>query len=216
MSDFRLYIPTRDSYKNFREAIKEADQEHMHILKGERDFLDEFIKNPQCKDEEQVKKWVTKLSADYGTRIPHEEQKIFVSRITGIASDIDYDFHEMLDSCNFAFVDDFCRVHCSDKRKNPPKSGFVRHFSFATKYCHHCSPNKYPIYDSLNVRVLSVYCGYGANGKDYQSYVECYNRFYEALIQDENGIEEKDKGFYVDKYIQAIGGSILRKYLFHH
>jgi len=96
-----------------------------------------------------------------------------------------------------------------------------KHFSFATKYCHHCRPNKYPVYDALNMWVMSIHYGYeyvddpksGSEFRPYQDFVECYNLFCKDFIA---GIEHgDDEGFYIDKYIQAIGnGAGLRELLF--
>ncbi len=75
--------------------------------------------------------------------------------------------------------------------------------SFASKYCHHCNPNMFPIYDSVNADYLKEHFSYNGN-KDYRSYIDAYARFCSKIGVDLENAGDKQEGFYVDKFINNI------------
>ena len=62
------------------------------------------------------------------------------------------DLNKELNADGYDLVDNLKQAHSRKKKNND----LVEYLSFASKFCHHCCPNKYPIYDSINVRVFNV------------------------------------------------------------
>lgn len=217
MTGYRLYIPKRGHYESFRDELKKGSPE----MDSERELLREFMENRNNEDEKAVNLRVKKLNSRYSTRISGFEQQEIVEFI------VTSGFDKRLEEDGYGLVDELRYV----RSNRPNNHGFIDHLSFATKYCHHCCPNKYPIYDSLNMRVMSIYFGYndilkvGIYGskekretrlRSYEDFVDCYKAFCEEFIDDDydkSVMRRDDEGFYIDKYIQAIGGSPLRKFL---
>lgn len=76
--------------------------------------------------------------------------------------------------------------------------------SFASKYCHHCNPNMFPIYDKVNADYLKEHYSY-KDKKDYWEYIDAYSMFCSKIGVDlESGSADKYEGFYVDKFINNI------------
>ena len=204
-TEYRCYIPKLGDYELFRNTIIATKPEG---LEKERGFLQGFIDTPINTDPVLVKARVQWLSAYYSTRISKKgidsEQDKIVKIITmpGFDAKLDQKSHRLVDELVY----------------DMEKSGTKRHFSFASKYCHHCRPNIYPIYDRLNMCVMNIFCGYKFDSKDYEGFVKCYKMFYNEFIEGYCQKNELDayEGLYIDKYIQAIGSdseSELRKLL---
>jgi len=177
-------------------------------IEKEKNFLQSFIDIPINTDPELVRERVRWLSSYFTTRISRKgidsEQDKIVKIITlpGFDAKLDIDGYGLVDE----LVNDM------------EKSGTKRHFSFASKYCHHCRPNKYPIYDRLNMCVMNIFYGYKFDSKDYAGFVKCYEMFCDEYIDGYGRQKEQHayEGLYIDKYIQAIGSdseSELRKLL---
>ena len=196
----KLYIPKEGDYDAFRKNYLEANND------GERVFLQEFLDNPGNTDKTTVEYRVRKLNSKYSTRLSTREIGAVVKLI--VAPEFDEKLYN--DRGNGYATISYLRILASERTKN----GTIDAYSFATKYCHHCNPNHYPIYDSVNARVMTVYYGY-QDTRDYEKFVECYRAFCMKLIPNIEGLkcQNDDAGFYVDKYIQAIGGTELRKFL---
>ena len=77
------------------------------------------------------------------------------------------------------------------------------HLSFASKYCHHCNPNMFPIYDSVNAEYLNKHYLYRGQ-KDYREYIDAYALFCRSIGVDLETADDKQEGFYVDKFINNI------------
>ena len=189
MSDYQLYVPSPEGYQVFLDNLKK----HNHAwLEREKALLSEFSSSRENTDEKVVRARAKKLNSSYGTRIPEVELNEIVERI------LRQGFDEKLDRGSLELINELMRVP-----SGRTKSKTIDHFSFATKYCHHCRPDVYPIYDSVNARVLSVYFGYKGD-RDYVEYIECFKSFCSCI-----GLEyaklQGGEGFYIDKYIQAIG-----------
>lgn len=75
--------------------------------------------------------------------------------------------------------------------------------SFASKYCHHCNPNMFPIYDSVNAIYLKEHYSYSDN-HDYREYIDAYNLFCHSIGVDLQKASDKQEGFWVDKFINNI------------
>ena len=186
MSEYRIYTPSAEGYKLFRENLKKADPDW---LKKELALLKDFSDTPENTNKDIVSYRVRKLNSAYSTRISNVE----LDEIEKII--LQPGFDEKLDD-GYEAVEKLRRV--PSQRQSAPTRDYL---SFATKYCHHCLPDKFPIYDSVNVRVLSDYSGY-KDKRNYTEYVECFKQFCLAIRCSELKANE---GFYVDKYIQAIG-----------
>lgn len=189
MPDYQLYVPSAEGYQVFLGNLKTHNPDW---LEKEESLLREFSSSRENTDEEVVRKRAKALNASYGTRIPEVELNEIVDRILRPGVD------EKLDCGSFELINELMRV--PSKRT---KSQTIDHFSFATKYCHHCRPDVYPIYDSVNARVLSVYFGYKDN-RDYAEYVGYFKSFC-GCIGCNYGKLKDGEGFYIDKYVQAIG-----------
>ena len=204
MSEPWLFIPKQGDYDDFKNNLIENSP---NGINAEWEFLQRFICKPGNKDKPTISEQVNTLNKLYKTRIPLCEQSKIVADI------MNSDFDKELGYEGYGLVE-YLRYVKSERTT----SKTINHFSFATKYCYHCRPNKYPIYDSVNMRVMSVYYGYEQknNSNNYEKFVECYSMFckdfignYEIRIK-QHGYE----GFYIDKFIQAIGGSgLLRELL---
>ncbi|MCL2163849.1 MAG: hypothetical protein FWH55_05505 [Oscillospiraceae bacterium] len=195
MVENRFYIPSSEGYKIFRANYENKPK------KNEDDLWESF---QELTPEAQVKS----INNIYKTRISSAEQELIVQKIKSLNSDKAFDCADN----DYSPVDKLRRVYSArGKEKN---KGYIDHFSFATKYCHHFQSNKFPIYDSVNVRVMSVYLGYKDviedNIRNYNEYVRVCKTFWSLIGLAK--LENKD-GYYVDKYIQAIG--VERELLFN-
>jgi len=190
MSEYQLYIPSADGYQAFLDRLK---KEKPTGLKREEKFLNDFLNKPGNIDGETVKNRIEKLNNYYSTRLSKPTQSEIAEFI------LQSDFDERLDRDDYGLVDELRYAH--NKIKKDGKK--YDYFSFASKYCHHCRPDKYPIYDSVNVRVFNVLFGYTDNRK-YGEYVACFKKFCSILGYNEL---KHNEGFYIDKHIQAIGGN---------
>ena len=187
MEEYRMYTPSAEGYKLFRENLKKTNPIG---LNRELELLKDFSDNPENTDEAVVERRVRKLNKAYSTRISAEGLNEIKKLI------LQPGFDAELDRDGYMLVEKLRRVPSSKTEK-----GWADCLSFATKYCHHCRPDKYPIYDSVNVRALTVCIGY-EDKRDYAEYVKCFKAFCSAL-----GFEELkgNEGFYIDKYIQVVG-----------
>lgn len=75
--------------------------------------------------------------------------------------------------------------------------------SFASKYCFHCAPNMFPIYDSENANYLTAHYSYSGK-KDYSAYLAAYTRFCRDIGVDLSSASDPYEGFWVDKFINNI------------
>lgn len=190
----QLHLPSQEGFDKFRKILESND----FLFEDEKKFLDDFLKIP-------IKERVRKLNAIYRTRI----SLVVLEEIASFISS-ELNFNDRLESADYSVVHEIMCGHNKKREDETP----VEYFSFATKYCYHCHPDKYPIYDSVNMNVMKIYYGYEFKRRDssnnYEEYVECFNAFCGFLGYSK--LERRD-GFYIDKYIQALGG-INRKYLF--
>lgn len=198
MKEFKLYIPKHGDFEMFCDKLNESTYKQ---LERELGLLRQFLDAPNNTDSTIVKGRIKILSSYYGTRIPNDEQNKIAEIITSL------DFDEILDNDGYNLIKKL-RIVKSKRTKN----GTIDHLSFATKYCHHCRPNKYPIYDSLNMRVMNIFYGYSYDIRDYEKFVVCYEMFCDEFIKDFDELKNinPELGFFIDKYIQAIGNGTIR------
>ena len=89
-----------------------------------------------------------------------------------------------------------------DLAKAAKKRGHFQ-LSFASKYCHHCNPNMFPIYDSVNAKYLAGHYSYKGQ-RDYRQYMDAYALFCDSIGVKLETADDKKEGFYVDKFINNI------------
>jgi len=187
MKEYQMYTPSAEGYCLFRENYEKSDSK---LIEKENDFFMDFKNKPENKDEEIVRARVEKLNSLYSTRNSSDETEKIINII------LKPGFDEKLDGDGYDLIEELRQIPSRRTKKE-----YRDCLSFATKYCHHCRPDKYPIFDSVNVNVLTVCMGY-QDSRNYTEYVECFKKFCSAIGCD----ELKDgEGFYIDKYIQAIG-----------
>lgn len=191
MSEKAFYVP---SYKGFSIFINNLKKHPEKLSMKETDLLDRFVSKPENTDVEEVEHKVRRVNALYSTRMWEADIMCAVRKIVNMR------FDNELKQNGYSLVDKLRYI--DNERPNKTSNSVTRidHYSFATKYCHHCNPDKYPIYDRVNMNVLTVYLGY-KDRRIYDEYIECYFAFCTMA-----GLDHKKHGFLIDKYIQAIGG----------
>ena len=200
MAEYKLYIPKLGDYEKFQRTVKK------HVVKSikeEREFLEEF-------QSKTIEERVRGINTKYSTRLSNKE----IEEIVDFISKPDTEFDNRIsDGVDYRILEELAKAATARDRFN---------LSFASKYCHHCRPNKFPVFDVLNMNVMKIFCGFKPIGtryelKDYVNYVECYDMFCYQFIEnyEKRKKQNKDDSFYIDKYIQAIGGAKdLRELLF--
>lgn len=190
MSTYQIYIPSAEKYRTFLERLETKGTNELNGLRKEVEFFKDFSDNFRTADKEKLKELMKKLNHLYKTRISLDVLDEMASFILQI------DLNKELESDGYDLVDGLRYAHSKVK-----KDGFYDYLSFASKFSHHCNPDKYPIYDSVNVSVFKMFLGY-KDKRNYREYVECFKAFCSAIEIDKF---ENNIGFYIDKYIQAIG-----------
>lgn len=200
-------IPSKEDYGIFREQLKKF--QGTPYLNDEEYLLRHFRENPENTGQAYVEHRVKKLSSLYRTRVPENEQKQLIDIIKNP------EFDERLETDKDGSYEAVLSLLGVNREKEGKPPTEVNHLSFATKYCHHCKPNMYPIYDAVNKEVLMTLsdCKEISRAKGYMkylSYAECYKAVCRDYIIDlDKDNPDRDEGFYVDKYIQSIGIRIL-------
>jgi len=84
-------------------------------------------------------------------------------------------------------------------------------FSFATKYCHHHSPNKFRIYDSFVAKVL-IYAQFhhqfyheNFSESDLQKSYEFFHKVWDAFKNDDRFNISHFENWEIDKYLWLLG-----------
>lgn len=191
--DYQLYVPTPEGYLSFKKTLSKS------VSPKEMSLFESFKKNPGNSTRPIVESRVRSINSLYSTRL----LKPVMNEIVDYIINPDNQFDELLKQ-DYDAVDVLrIKAHSQKKKDGNP----VNYLSFATKYCHHCRANKFPIYDNVNVWVLTVLMGY-KDKRVYSEFVDCFQAFCKVINRTKL---EEDEGFYIDKYMQAIGtGSIHR------
>lgn len=188
------YEVNNKGYEQFRKNLK-ANREDFPWFDYEQEFLDSFKVNV---DRETALQQIITINSKYSTHLslgkssaPDEGGELgdfivsdsFQSRITTTDKDV-----------AAALVTDLAKAAKTRGR-------FL--LSFASKYCHHCNPNMFPIYDSVNAIYLKEHYSYSDN-HDYREYIDAYNLFCHSIGVDLQTASDKQEGFWVDKFINNI------------
>lgn len=191
--NYRLYVPGPAGYSDFRKAI---EKETIIIPKREISLFEDFKNKPRNSEQSIVDSRVRSINSTYSTRLPKQA----IAEITNYIINPVNHFDELL---GFGYgAIEALRREAHSLKKGKDKKTPVDYLSFASKYCHHCRPNIFPIYDSVNVWVLTVLMGY-KDKRDYNEFVKCFKVFCGEVIN--RVVLDEDEGFYIDKYIQSIG-----------
>lgn len=191
--NYQLYVPGPAGYSNFRNAIEKGT---ITISPKEITLYEDFKNNPRNSEQLIVESRVKNINSIYSTRLLKQAIVEIANYIINPANDFDKSLE-----CGYRAIEALRREAHSVK-KGKDKMIPVDYLSFASKYCHHCRPNVFPIYDSVNVRVFTVLMGYNDH-RDYSEFVKCFKVFCSDVI---NRVTlDEDEGFYIDKYIQSIG-----------
>ena len=108
---------------------------------------------------EEICRFVQKASAIFRTRIPSVERREIAKKIWHSK------LNEKLDEDGYGLVDELRYV-----KTTRTKNGIIDHFSFATKFLFILKPNKFPIFDSLNMKAFYQLfgCKYTRNYDGYE------------------------------------------------
>jgi hypothetical protein len=185
---------TNQDYENYKKKL----QENIEItpwIKSELEFFKSF-----------------KVNVDYATALQQVitlNNKYRTHLSLGLSSEPD----ESSELANFIVSDSFqSRILSTNKEvvislvidlANAAKSRGRFNLSFASKYCHHCNPNMYPIYDSENVKYLCNHYSYD-DKKDYNQFYDSYSKFCKDIGIDLEKASDKAEGFWIDKFINNI------------
>lgn len=190
----KKYSATSKDFELFKKELTENSAENPWIVK-EQDLLKEFKVKV---DRETALQQIIKINSKYSTHLsfgksnaPDESGELadfivsesFQKRIMTKSKDVAAELVTEL-------------AHAA-------KTGGRYLLSFASKYCHHCNPNMYPIFDDVNLEYLKKHYSYTGE-KDYRKYMDAYSLFCEDIGVDLSKTKDKTEGFWVDKFINNI------------
>lgn len=188
------YEVSKKGYEQFREDLKN-NKEAFPWFEGEKKFLESF---KAIVDRETALQQVITINSKYSTHLSFGKSS---------APDEGDEFADFIVSESFqsritTTEKDVAAALVTDLAKAAKTRGRFQ-LSFASKYCHHCNPNMFPIYDSVNADYLKEHFSYNGN-KDYRSYIDAYARFCSKIGVNLENADDKQEGFYVDKFINNI------------
>ena len=188
-----MYKVTPEGYGQFKKDLQ-TNKEAYPWFESEKDFLDSFKADA---DREVALQQIKTLNSKYHTHLSFggsekaDESSEFADFI--ISERFRKDIKTTDKNVAAALVTDFAKA---------AKTRGLFQLSFASKYCHHCNPNMFPIFDSVNEKYLRKYHSYSGY-RDYRRYIDAYARFCKKIgVQLEKA--SKKEGFYVDKFINNI------------
>ncbi len=188
------YEVSKKGYDQFREDLK-TNKEAFPWFEGEKKFLESF---KAIVDRETALQQIKTIHTKYSTHLSF-----------GKSSAPD----EGGELADFIVIESFqSRIKTTDKdvaaalvidlaKAAKTRGRFL--LSFASKYCHHCNPNMFPIYDRVNADYLEEHFSY-KDDKDYRKYIDAYARFCGKIGVGLETADDKKEGFYVDKFINNI------------
>ncbi len=181
---------TKEDYACYKEDLQEEAKSNKNCwVCGELDFLRGFKVNS---DYDTVLQQVKRLNSLYKTRLSNDECKKMADFIS--YSDIFRDRILTNDrDVAASLVMELAAKEISGRSN----------LSFASKYCHHCNPNMYPIFDSVNEEYLKDHYSYSGK-RDYRKFMETYALFCKDIGVDLSSAEDKEEGFWVDKFINNL------------
>lgn len=189
------YEVNNEGYEQFKKDLNSNDKDFFWF-KSELEFLENFVK--ENVNREIALQQVIILNKKYKTRLSLGKSKL---------SDESGELTEFIVSDSFKnrinTKDTNVAISLINDFRKAAKARGRDLLSFASKYCHHCNPNMFPIYDSENVEYLKNHYSY-KDKKDYSEYIDVYNLFCKSIGVDlENAVDNKE-GFYVDKFINNL------------
>lgn len=190
----RKYTATNQDYELFKKDLMDNSTKNPWIV-VELELLDKFKVKV---DRETALQQVIELNSKYGIRLSRGQSK-FPDECGELADYIASDsFQNRIKTTDKAvaasLVMDLAKA---------AKTGGRFLLSFASKYCHHCNPNMYPIFDSLNEEYLKNHYSYSGK-RDYRKYMDAYSLFCKDIEVDLDSTTDKEMGFWVDKFINNI------------
>lgn len=188
------YEVSKAGYEEFKKDLK-ADKKAFPWFRSELEFQDGFKVNV---DRETALQQIITINSKYSTHLSFGKSS---------APDEGGEFADFIVSKSFqdriATKDkDIAAALVIDLAKAAKTRGRFQ-LSFASKYCHHCNPNMFPIYDRVNAEYLEEHFSY-KDDKDYRKYIDAYACFCGKIGVDLEAADDKQEGFYVDKFINNI------------
>ena len=184
--------PTKEDYARYKEELQEKEKNDKKFwVRGELEFLREFKVEG---DYNTVLQQVKRLNSLYKTRLSNDECKKMADFIS--YSDI---FRDRILTNDRDVAASLVMELAEAAKEIRGRSNL----SFASKYCHHCNPNIFPIFDSLNVLYLKSHYSFTSKG-DYRKYMDTYALFCQDIGVDLSNAEDKEEGFWVDKFINNL------------
>ncbi len=188
------YKATKADYEQFRKDLN-ANGEVFPWFESEQKFLDNFKVNV---DRETALKQIITINRKYSTHLSFGK-----SNAPDEGGELaDYISSEYFQSRITTTDEDIAAALVMDLAKAAKTRGRFL-LSFASKYCHHCNPNMFPIYDSVNAIYLRKHYSYSDN-HEYKEYVKAYTLFCDSIGVDLATASDKQEGFWVDKFINNI------------
>lgn len=184
----RNFKATNEDYNTFKKDLWEKRNENPWIV-SELDFLNEFKVQV---DRETALHQVRKLNSKYSTHLSHAEMEEFADYIAS------NEFQSKITTRDINVA-----IELVSNLSIAAKIRGRNNLSFASKYCHHCFPNMYPIFDSINAKYLKDHYSY-KDRRDYQDYYAYYTLFCKDIGIDLENTSDKEEGFWIDKFINNI------------
>ncbi|MBR8713329.1 hypothetical protein [Porphyromonas levii] len=122
------------------------------------------------------------------------------------------DFDERLIAGDYTLIDDFQTITFVDKTKGEVRS--ITNYSFATKYCSHHQPTKFPIFDSYVEKVLVALRGIYPKVFNFKTRdLRTYTCFVQQLDIIQDYFELKELSYKeLDRYLWQLGKRYFAKY----
>jgi len=189
MKNLNIEMPSVEEIDTYVKIWHE-DDEYEKFRQQEKSVVMLWNQYPTNTKLEEVLIKVSVLNKFYSTRIPDVLELHVAQHI------VELNIDRRLDNLDFDIVDEIARVNEESNR----------YYSFATKYCSHHRPDKYPIYDSFVDKVLryfrneeKYYTFKNNDLKNYKSFMEVYHAFIEKYKLEKFSLRE------VDWYLWILG-----------
>ncbi|SHM40099.1 hypothetical protein [Ruminococcus flavefaciens] len=188
------YEVSKKGYEQFKKDLK-TNNEAFHWFKSELDFLDSFKIKVDC---ETALQQIKTINSKYSTHLSFGKSELADESRELAAFIASKSFQSRIGTKDI----DVAAALVIDLAKAAKTRGRFL-LSFASKYCHHCYPNMFPIYDSINAIYLKENYSY-KDKKDYGEYIDAYSRFCQKIDVNLVTVSNRYEGFYVDKFINNI------------
>ncbi|MBR4201245.1 MAG: hypothetical protein IKQ91_08235 [Oscillospiraceae bacterium] len=184
-----------EQFKAFLQKELHSDSKEYKWIRDEWALLLEFKANA---DRDTAIRQIMTINNRYSTHLSYGKSNAGDERIDFADFIISKRFREDVTTTDktaaAALVIDFAKAAKSRGRFQ---------LSFASKYCFHCVPNMFPIYDKENLDYLTAHYSY-KDKKDYREYIDAYAHFCRDIGVDLSSASDPYEGFWVDKFINNI------------